>query len=119
MEKKTNAILVVADISGYTQFMRMHGIAITHAKQIVVRLLKSLIKISKTPLKVEKLEGDAVFFYAFYAEDNFETIIADVKKQLIQIFNSFQKELELMKSMKVCNCPACTTAGDLKLKQVV
>lgn len=113
------AILLVADISGYTQFMKMHKIAINHAKQIVVRLLKSLIKASRAPLKVAELEGDAVFFYALCTEDDIGKTAELVKKQIIELHSSFKKELELLMDIRICNCEACLNAGDLKLKQVM
>lgn len=119
MERKTQAILLVADISGYTKFMKRQTVSITHAKQIIVRLLKSLIKASKPPLKVAELEGDAVFFYAMCSKKDVQKTAEMVKKQLIQLFQSFNKELELIKNMNVCNCDACEKAGELKLKQVV
>jgi class 3 adenylate cyclase len=119
MNKKTHAILLVADISGYTQFMNMHKVSMNHAMQIVVRLLKSLIKASAAPLEVAQLEGDAVFFYAPCSENDVGKTAELVKKQLIELHNSFTKELELMRNMNVCNCDACTRTGDLRLKQIV
>jgi uncharacterized protein DUF2652 len=116
---KTHAILLIADISGYTQFMRMHKISINHAKQIVVRLLKSLIKASKTPLKVAELEGDAVFFYALCAENEISKTAEAVKGQIMELHNSFREELDILMDIRVCNCDACLNAGQLKLKQIV
>ena len=65
MEKGTaKSILLVADISGFTDFVQHHARSASHARQIVVRLLKSVIDAARPPLKVGELEGDAVFFYA-------------------------------------------------------
>jgi hypothetical protein len=119
MSKQTNAVLLVADISGYTKFMKMHEISLNHAKQIVVRLLKSIINAAKPPLTVAELEGDAVFFYAPCAQKDIKKTTEIVKKQIIDLFNSFKKELYIMNNMDVCSCPACIETGDLKLKQVV
>ena len=44
-------ILVIADISGYTHFMRMHSVVSSHAREITVRLLKSVIDWSAYPAK--------------------------------------------------------------------
>jgi len=119
MSKQTHAVLLVADISGFTKFMKMHEISLNHAKQIVVRLLKSIIRAAKPPLKVAELEGDAVFFYAPCSETDLKKTAKQVKMQIIDLFNSFKKELNTLQKMDVCNCPACITAGDLRLKQVV
>src|SRR5215471_17645018 len=97
----------------------MHKIAINHANQIVVRLLKSLINASKAPLRVAELEGDAVFFYALCAGNDIGKKAELVKEQIIELHNSFRRELELLMDIRVCNCEACLRAGDLKLKQIV
>lgn len=119
MSKPVPAILLVADISGYTRFMKHHVVSITHAKQIVVRLLKAIIKASKSPLKVSELEGDAVFFYAVLPEKNPEKVIHQVKDMILQLFNYFYEELGVLRNMRICTCEACRKSGYLKLKQVV
>lgn len=119
MSKQTHAVLLVADISGFTKFMKMHTISLNHAKQIVVRLLKSIINAAKPPLKVAELEGDAVFFYAPCSQSELKKTSERVKLQIIDLFNSFKKELFTIQNMEICECPACMTAGDLRLKQVV
>ena len=119
MSNQTHAVFLVADISGYTKFMKNHEISLNHAKQIIVRLLKSLISAAKPPLAVAELEGDAVFFYALSSEKNLTKTAEHVKVQIIGLFNSFKKELFTLREMHVCGCPACVTAGDLRLKQVI
>lgn len=119
MSKETRAILMVADISGYTKFMKSHIISISHAKQVIVRLLKAIIKISKSPLKISELEGDAVFFYAICNEKNLENIVEEVKLQMIRFFNSFSDEINILTGLDACSCEACKKTRDLKLKIVV
>jgi len=119
MSKETRAILIVADISGFTKFMKFHIISVSHAKQVIVRLLKAIIKASRSPLKISELEGDAVFFYAVCNEKNEENIIDDVKSQMIRFFNSFANEINVLTSLDACSCEACKTTRDLKLKIVV
>src|SRR5258708_25840462 len=68
MEVKRVA-LVLADISGYTAFMRHHDTSILHAEQIITELLETVIDSSDHPLQVSKIEGDAVFFYAVADDD--------------------------------------------------
>src|SRR4030095_6680918 len=119
MSTPTHAVFLVADISGYTKFMKNHEITLNHAKQIIVRLLKSMINAAKPPLAVAELEGDAVFFYAPSSEKNLSKTAEQVKAQIIELFNSFKKELFTLREMHICGCPACETAGDLRLKQVI
>lgn len=37
------AVFVVMDISGYTQFVRMHGTSIIHAEQVITELMESML----------------------------------------------------------------------------
>ena len=58
------ALLVIADIRGYTPFMKAHWTSLAHAQDVVARLLEAVIDVapSLTPLEIE---GDAAFFYAW------------------------------------------------------
>jgi hypothetical protein len=119
MNRTSKAILLVADISGYTRFMRLHAVSTSHAKQIIVTLLKSLMKASKPPLRVAELEGDAVFFYALSSGDDVRKTAEQVKDQIVLFFTTFSKEITRLSQMRTCVCDACTKVGDLKLKQVI
>lgn len=119
MNKEARAILLVADISGFTKFMKSHIISISHAKQVIVRLLKAIIKSSRLPLKISELEGDAVFFYAVCNEKILQKTVAEVKLQMIRFFNSFSEEIDILTGLDACSCEACKTTRDLKLKIVV
>ena len=119
MGADSKAILLVADISGFTKFMKLHAISTSHAKQIIVRLLKSLMKASKPPLKVAELEGDAIFFYALSSKENMKKTAEKVKAQVIEFFSTFKKELAVLSKMNVCVCDACARVSDLRLKQVI
>ncbi|MDH3252956.1 MAG: DUF2652 domain-containing protein, partial [Ignavibacteria bacterium] len=77
----TKALLLMADISGFTKFMKLHAVSTSHAQQIIVRLLKVIIKAAKPPLKVAEIEGDAVFFYAASADEALSRTAALVKAQ--------------------------------------
>ena len=119
MSESSKAILLVADISGYTRFMQMHAISTSHAKQIIVRLLKTLMQASKPPLKVAELEGDAVFFYALSSDANVVKTAAQVKQQVVKFFTAFNKEITELNQMNTCVCDACNRVAELKLKQVI
>lgn len=119
MSETQKAVLLVADISGYTRFMRLHAVSVSHAKQIVVRLLKSVIYASKPPLKVAELEGDAVFFYAIAPEKDLKKVTDEVKSQVVKFFAAFKREIDQINNLKTCSCDACEKVIDLKLKQVI
>ena len=56
--------LVLADISGYTRFARLHRLSQAHAESIICELLDAVIAHTEHPLKLNELLGDAAFFYA-------------------------------------------------------
>ena len=115
------SLLVLADISGFTKFMKLHTITIAHAKQIIVKLLESIIKTALPPLKLIELEGDAVFFYAACCQDEAELDqhIAAVKTQIIGFFRAFYRELLKLCELQLCVCEACVSVKDLRLKIVL
>ena len=59
-----DAYLIIADISGYTNFVKLHKASVLHAEEIVSELMEALIDTIEQPLILNKLEGDAAFFYA-------------------------------------------------------
>lgn len=113
------ALLLIADISGYTSFVRMHALATSHARQIIVRLLKALIHTSRPPLQVAEIEGDAVFFYALAPDHDLERVAMEAKMQILHLFQVFDREIEALQRLTACVCEACTSVHRLKLKQVV
>jgi hypothetical protein len=119
MSDTTRAVLLLADISGFTKFLKLHTLSTSHARQIIVRLLDALVKVSEPPLKVAELEGDAVFFYALAEERQLMSVANRVKAQLPRMFRVFKQEIEALQKVPVCVCQACTTVGSLRLKQVM
>ena len=118
-EGTTQGILLVSDISGYTDFVRHHTRSASHARQITVRLLKAIVSAASPPLSVAELEGDAVFFYALGSEEEVPRLAKQVKDQIPRIFRAFAKELKVLSSGPGCSCHACACVGALRLKQVV
>jgi class 3 adenylate cyclase len=119
MADTSRAVLLVADISGFTQFLRLHAISSVHAREIIVRLLNVLVRASRAPLRVAELEGDAVFFYALAERDDLAAVSARVKDQIPRLFRAFRREIEAMRHVPLCVCDACMSVGNLRLKQVV
>jgi hypothetical protein len=114
--KKT--AMVLADISGYTQFTRYHAMAVMHAEQIITDLLETIVESAEFPLSVGKFEGDAVFFYAVSQGDD-RALARDVIKQARQFFDAFAIKAQQILTHPVCFCEACRDAGQLKLKMVM
>ncbi|MBI5472264.1 MAG: DUF2652 domain-containing protein [Ignavibacteriae bacterium] len=119
MSDSANTVLLIADISGYTAFMKQHAVASSHAKQIIVKLLRAMMRCAKPPLKVAELEGDAVFFFARGNASNVDRLAEQVKAQVVDLFAAFKKELHDIDSLKTCSCDACDHVHNLQLKQVM
>lgn len=125
METKTdtekNVVLMLADISGYTQFMLANQQAVTHAQGIITGLLQTIISQVEIPLEVSKIEGDAVFLCA--VKDEGERSWDDVKQKLsgklVSFFKTFSVKLEELSASMMCQCGACANIHRLKLKIVV
>ncbi len=119
MKEQNDTILLIADISGFTRFMKYQSISISHSKQIAVKLLKAIMQASKPPLKVAELEGDAVFFYARANGKELSAVATQVKAQIAGLFEAFNRELGSINALRTCSCDACHQATNLQLKQVV
>ncbi len=63
-ESTKQVLLMIADISGYTEFIVSTDIEIEHSQNIITQLINTIIEQIKIPLEISKLEGDAVFLYA-------------------------------------------------------
>jgi len=118
MESK-RAVLVLVDISGYTQFLKFHAVSMMHAEEIITQLLEAVIDRSEHPLHLNKLEGDAAFMYALMDGDE-EAVAQAVIQQVLSFFESFNvKANELSCSTTTCVCEACRTVKNLKLKAIL
>ncbi|MEM7147271.1 MAG: DUF2652 domain-containing protein [Verrucomicrobiota bacterium] len=114
------AALVLSDISGYTKFLQLHSMSLLHAEKIVSELMEAVIDSSSYPLELNKLQGDALLFYAFLEPDSdpdhLQKLTRDVLNQARVFFEAFHKTAESLIGCNICPCEACRQAEDLKLK---
>jgi hypothetical protein len=110
--------LVLADISGYTRFVRMHKISLLHAEGIITELMEAVINEASEPLILNKLEGDAAFLYARGGEPETASMTLE---QGFRFFTSFTaRQQELIKAGEGgCFCEACCNISSLKLKAIM
>ena len=115
----THAVLVIADISGYTAFITNRQTSLLHAEQIITDLLESMIDRTEHPLVLNKLEGDAAFMYAETGDDR-AAAIRDVLLQVSLLFTAFSERLARIRDERSnCTCNACAKVADLQLKAFV
>ncbi len=113
-----NAVIVLADISGYTRFMKLHGKALVHAESIITELLDSIIEHTEHPLTLNKLEGDAALFYAL-TDANPQAVAESALRQVNGFFHAFSARKKEIGVDALCNCGACTEAVHLNIKAVL
>ena len=112
----THAVLVLADISGYTDFITNREVSLLHAEQIITDLLDSMIDRTEHPLILNKLEGDAAFLYAESGPDR-TAAVRDVLVQVQMLFAAFDERLgKIRVERSHCTCDACANIGNLRLK---
>src|SRR2546421_11582946 len=58
---QSRALLLIADIGGYTTYMRFHRLSLAHAQVNIERLLEAVIDAAPA-LELVEIEGDAAFF---------------------------------------------------------
>ena len=113
-----NAVIVLADISGYTRFLKLHGMAVVHAESIITELLDSVIDHTEHPLVLNKLEGDAALFYAL-ADANPQAVAESALRQANGFFHAFSTRKREIGVDALCNCGACTEVVNLHIKAVM
>jgi hypothetical protein len=106
------AVLLIADIGGYTNYMNWNRLHLVHAQLTVAGLLESVIDAAKG-LKLAKLEGDAAFFWAPNGDAK-----ALVCERLSRMRQSFLARRERMKREDPCDCASCAQLDKLSLKFV-
>lgn len=106
--------LVIADISGYTQFLTTSELE--HANGIIGELLNSIVGAIQAPLTVSRIEGDAVFMYGVMPEGmSGQTVLESVEL----LYCAFAGSLETMVLNTSCQCNACVNINSLGLKIVM
>ncbi len=106
------AVLLIADIGGYTQYMAWNRTHLAHAQQTVAQLLEAVIDAGKG-LKLAKLEGDAAFFWA--PDGNANALVCD---RLWRMHESFLVRRQRLKADIACECASCAQLDSLSLKFV-
>ncbi|MGI9667329.1 MAG: DUF2652 domain-containing protein [Acidimicrobiia bacterium] len=115
MEQFSGCIVIV-DISGYTEFVKMHRTAMVHAEQIITDLMESVLDVQGPPLVLDKLMGDAA---TFYSHDGREGSAASIAAQVVRFFDAFNESEGVLVSCNMCICDACTQMGSLSLKAIL
>jgi hypothetical protein len=118
--RQNRLIIVLADISGYTNLMVANQTAAVHGQIIVSMLIESILKEVDIPLQLQEIEGDAVFLYAEHpgSEAQWQEVCEHVGRKLPRFFEAFAEATIAVQESTVCRCTVCQ-AEELRLKIVV
>ncbi|SON63583.1 hypothetical protein MSIMFI_05114 [Mycobacterium simulans] len=106
------AVLLIADIGGYTNYMHWNRKHLAHAQWTVAELLESVIDAGKG-MKLAKLEGDAAFFWAPDGDAN--VLVCDRPSRMR---HAFRARRERIKKDHPCDCKSCEQRDNLTIKFV-
>lgn len=118
--RESPVVLILADISGYTRFMVANQLAAVHGQMIITALLEAILREVDIPLRLQGIEGDAVFVYAEHPgdDDAWQQTLTAIGRKLLRFFEVFAaRTVEAMESTP-CGCDACTHLEELTLKVI-
>jgi len=110
--------LLIADISGYTDFIKLHNLRKkpvigskmadmfeAHAETIISDLLETVIDQIEPVMSLNKLEGDAAFFFC---EDDSNSSQADgIIAAMERANEAFKEKSSELVFVQACGCDLC------------
>ncbi len=109
------ALLVIADIGGYTRFMRLHRMSLAHAQENTLSLLDAVID-AAPKLRLVGIEGDAAFLYL--PEPEADELARSLGALATAMHRAFHAQQQTLQALRVCRCDACAQTGVLSVKIV-
>jgi hypothetical protein len=110
------ALLLIADIGGYTEYMQVHRTMLGHAEAATTRLLEKVVDAAHGFDLIE-IEGDAAFLSREADGLNDGGTLAAVTDAAVAMHRAFHGERRLVER-NLCPCDSCSQTKDLKLKFV-
>jgi hypothetical protein len=104
--------LVLADISGYTRYLR--DTELEHAQDVLADLMETVVGGLRPALRISKLEGDAAFAYAVGSELEASILLDTID----DTYFAFRSRLRDIRQATTCDCNACRLIPNLNLKFV-
>ena len=111
MSRTTSGHLLIADISGYTQYL--NSSELEHAQEVLRSLMELLIDRTLPPLRVAGLRGDAVFSYGLSGVTQGGQALVEM---IEDTYVAFRRAIEQMVINTTCQCNACANISALDLK---
>jgi uncharacterized protein YndB with AHSA1/START domain len=106
------ACLLIADISGYTEYLST--VEIDHAQDILADLIGTVVTSLRPGFKLAKLEGDAAFCFAPAEKIDGSMLLDSIER----CYFSFRRRRRDVRQATSCECNACVRIPNLNLKFV-
>jgi hypothetical protein len=110
------SLLLIADIGGYTEYMRSHRMSLAHAEVNTARLLEKVID-AVPDFDLIEIEGDAAFLARQADSLDSDATVALTLNAAMAMHRAFHLERQYV-TTNLCPCNSCTQATNLKLKFV-
>jgi hypothetical protein len=119
--REARVVLILADISGYTKFMVENQLSAVHGQIVITTLIETILREVDIPLRLQGIEGDAVFVYAEHPgnDDAWREVLADIGTKLLRFFEVFYAATVTAMESTPCKCAICKNVEDLQLKVIV
>src|SRR5829696_7008867 len=110
------ALLLIADIGGYTEYMRAHRMSLAHAEVNTARLLEAVID-AAGDFELIEIEGDAAFLSRRADTLDDDATVAAMTQAVEDMHRAFHHERQYV-AANLCPCDGCEQTDNLKLKFV-
>lgn len=110
------AVLLIADIGGYTDYMQFHRSMLGHAEAATTRMLDKIVDAARG-FELIEIEGDAAFLSRDVEGLDGPATLAAVISAAATLHRAFHTERRFVQA-NLCPCGSCTKTGDLTLKFV-
>ena len=110
------ALLLIADIGGYTDYMQFHRSILGHAEAATTRMLEKVVDAAHGFDLIE-IEGDAAFLSRDAEALDGPAALACVTRAAKALHRAFHAERRFIE-LNMCPCGSCKKTSGLKLKFV-
>jgi len=110
------ALLLIADIGGYTEYMDFHRSMLGHAEAATRRMLDKIVDAARGFDLIE-IEGDAAFLSRDTDGLDGPATMSAITHAAVVMHRAFHAERRLVE-LNICPCKSCTQTSGLKLKFV-
>ena len=110
------ALLLIADIGGYTEYMQFHRSILGHAEAVTSRMLDKVVDAARD-FELIEIEGDAAFLSRDADGLDGPATLATITQAAVAMHRAFHEQRRLVE-LNMCPCGSCRKTSALKLKFV-